>query len=185
MNKLAARLKSRLKPGRFRHTEGVVDAALKLAARHGISRKRAGLAAWLHDCAKALDLHEMKALLGTARADKFELKLPPLWHAPVGAWLARREYGVEDPEILKAIRYHSTGAPRMTALQKVLFVADYTEHGRPEWPELKGLRRLALKNLDAAFLEVMRYKMIDLLGHKRHLHPRSIDAYHDALISLA
>lgn len=185
MKKIAGLLKSRLKAGRFKHTQGVVKTAAKLARRHGIGVKRVEIAAWLHDCGKTLDRAAMQRLLGVAKLDKHELAMPQLWHAPVGAYLARRDYGVVDSEILKAIRLHSTGAPNMTPLQKVLFVADYTEPGRPDWPELKALRALALKNLDLAFLEVLGYKMTDLLKHKRHLHRRSIDAYHFALKSLA
>jgi predicted HD superfamily hydrolase involved in NAD metabolism len=173
-------LRQRLKSARFKHTQGVARTAARLAKRHGVSAKRAELAGWLHDCAKGLDKPAMQALLKRSGADAEERSMPGLWHAPVGAWLARHEYKVKDTEILKAVRWHSTGAPRMTPLQKVLFVADYTEPGRP-WPELKTLRPLSLKNLNAAFLEVLRYKIADLLESHRPLHPRSVAAYHDAL----
>jgi predicted HD superfamily hydrolase involved in NAD metabolism len=181
---LEAALRARLKPGRFRHTQGVVKTALGLAKRHRINQKKAATAAWHHDCAKALEQETMKALLGAARADALERRMPPLWHAPVGAYLARREFGVSDPEILRAIRMHSTGAPGMTRLQMLLFVADYTEPGRPAWPELKELRVLAMRDLQMAYLDVLRHKMADLLMHKRPLHSRSIAAYHSALKSI-
>ena len=32
-----------------------------------------------------------------------------LWHAPVGAIIARDEFGISDADILNAIRYHTTG----------------------------------------------------------------------------
>ncbi|SRR5258708_4792923 len=174
-------LKSRLKPGRYQHTLGVVKTAARLARRHGVGEKKVSTAAWLHDCAKALSRDEMEKLLSAAKADPQERALPPLWHAPVGALLARRVYGVQDPEILRAIRFHSTGSPGMTRLQKVLFVADYIEPGRPSWPELKSLRALAGRDLNLAFLDVLRCKLLDLLESGRPLHPRSIKAYHSAL----
>jgi predicted HD superfamily hydrolase involved in NAD metabolism len=183
MQKLPALLKARFKTGRFKHTQGVVRTAIRLAARHGASVERCEKAAWLHDCAKSLDRDAMKAFLTRAKADSLERRLPPLWHAPVGAYLARHEFGIKDREILQAVRFHSTGAPRMTRLQKILFVADYTEPGRPDWPELKELRPLSLKDLDLAFLEVLRHKMIDLLQNRRPLHPRSVEAYHFELLS--
>jgi predicted HD superfamily hydrolase involved in NAD metabolism len=185
MDSLAKLLKPQLKSGRFRHTQGVVRTAARLARRHKISVKRVEIASWLHDCAKGLDAGAMKSMRQGAKLDAFEMALPPLWHAPIGAYLAKKIYGVRDKEILQAIRFHSTGAPKMTPLQKALFVADYIEPGRPAWPELKPLRKLALKNLDLAFLEVLGHKMTDLLKHKRHLHPRSVSAYHFALKSLA
>lgn len=181
MKKLRADLKTRLKDGRFRHTAGVVKTASRLALRHGVSEARAVKAAWLHDCGKALDRAALKKLLGVAGADAQERALPPLWHAPVGALLARKIYGIKDSEILNAIRFHSTGAPKMTRLQKLLFVADYIEPGRPNWPELPALRRLAMRDLNLAFLEVLRQKMTDMIAHRRILHTRSIDAYHFAL----
>jgi predicted HD superfamily hydrolase involved in NAD metabolism len=184
-DRLAELLRPRLKSGRFKHTQGVVRTAARLAKRHHLSVQRVETAAWLHDCAKAMEREDMKRYLGRAKADAQERRMPPLWHAPVGAYLAEHEYGVKDPEILRAIRVHSTGAPKMSKIQKALFVADYTEPGRPDWPELKELRPLSLKDLDRAFFEVLRHKIMDLLQNNRPLHKRSVDAYHFSLKSLS
>jgi predicted HD superfamily hydrolase involved in NAD metabolism len=178
---LAARLKAVLKGARYAHTRGVVKTAKALALRHGVSPKRAAIAAWLHDCAKALDRDAMKRLLRHAGVDRDERALPALWHAPVGAYLARRDYGVGDAEILGAIRWHTTGFKGQTPLQKVVFVSDYIEPGRPRWPELPALRRLAGRDLDAAWAQVLKHKLLDLVGRGRPLHPRSLAAYNRAL----
>jgi predicted HD superfamily hydrolase involved in NAD metabolism len=178
---LAARLKAALKSARYEHTRGVVKTARDLAKRFDVDPERAALAAWLHDCGKALDREAMRPLLRWAGVDRHEKDMPPLWHAPVGAYLARRDYGIQDPEILGAIRWHSTGAPGRTPLQKLLFVADYIEPGRPSWPELPALRRLARLDLNAAWTHAVRHKLIDLLQRGRPLHPRSLAAYHAAL----
>jgi predicted HD superfamily hydrolase involved in NAD metabolism len=178
MASLEALLRQRLKSSRFEHTRGVARMAVELAERHGVDPERAARAAWLHDCGKGLEREEQLKLLGRCGADAEEKGMPPLWHAPVGAWLAKKEYGEKDPEILRAIRFHSTGAPGLTSLQKLLFVADYIEPGRPDWAELKELRPLARKDLAAAFIEVLRCKMADLLEHKRPLHSRSVKAWH-------
>ena len=181
MEVLEGILKSKLKPGRFKHTQGVVQTAAKLAKIHGVNLAQVRIAAWLHDCAKALDREEMNSLLSKAKADPQERSMTALWHAPVGALLARRDFGVRDGEVLMAIRFHSTGAPGMGDLQKLIFVADYIEPGRPAWPELKSLRTTAKRDLDEAYLGVLRYKLIDLLESSRPLHSRSIAAYHFAL----
>lgn len=177
---LKAELKRALKSARWEHTKGVARQAGLLAARHGVDPDRAELVGLLHDCGKALERDKMKPLLTRAGVDAQERALPALWHAPVGAYLARRQYGIKDAEMLRAIRFHSTGAPRQTTLQRILFVADYTEPGRP-WPEAKPLRALALKDLDQAYLQVLKYKLEDLIQRERPLHPRSVRAYHDAL----
>ena len=52
----------------------------------------------------------------------------------MGAYLAEKEAGITDPEILDAIRYHTSGRPGMTLLDKVIYVADYIEPAIfPEW----------------------------------------------------
>ena len=45
MEALPGMLRSRLKPGRFKHTQGVVRTAAKLAKIHGVSVERARTAA--------------------------------------------------------------------------------------------------------------------------------------------
>lgn len=178
---VADRLKAELKPARWGHTRGVVRAAERLAAAHGVAPGRARLAALLHDCGKAWDRERLQERLKASGADAMELALPALWHAPVGAWRARHDFGCLDAEILQAIRHHSTGAPGQSPLQKLLFVADYIEPGRPAWPELPALRRLAAKDLDAAWGQVLKFKLMDLLERERPLHPRSLAAYHEAV----
>jgi len=177
---LAARLKLELKPARWEHTRGVLRCAERLAQRHGVDPARARLAALLHDCGKALERDELKKRLKDAGADAAERALPALWHAPVGAWRARHEFGCRDAEVLGAVRFHSTGAPGQSPLQKLLFVADYIEPGRPAWPELPALRSLARRDLAAAWGQVLKFKLVDLLERERPLHPRSLAAYHDA-----
>jgi predicted HD superfamily hydrolase involved in NAD metabolism len=177
---LAARLKAELKPARWDHTRGVLRTAERLAERHGVDPARARVAALLHDCGKALEREALKKLLKESGADAHEKALPALWHAPVGAWRARHVYGCRDAEILAAVRFHSTGAPGQSPLQKLLFVADYIEPGRPAWAELPALRALARRDLGAAWGQVLKFKLIDLLGRERPLHPRSLAAYHDA-----
>jgi predicted HD superfamily hydrolase involved in NAD metabolism len=158
----------------------VAATAERLAKAHGLDPRRARLAGLLHDCGKAWERDRLKAKLKAAGADAEEAALPALWHAPVGAWRARHDYDCRDAELLLALRYHSTGAPGQSPLQQLLFVADYIEPGRPKWPELPALRRLARKDLAAAWGQVLKYKLLDLVARERPLHPRSLEAYHEA-----
>ena len=76
-----------------------------------------------------------------------ERESPKLLHGPVAAELARRELGVEDTEVLDAIREHTTGRPGMGPLSLVLYVADKIEPAR-DYPSVENLRRLAHQDLD-------------------------------------
>jgi predicted HD superfamily hydrolase involved in NAD metabolism len=48
-------------------------------------------------------------------------------HAPASAYIAEKEYGVEDIEILSSIRWHTIGRKNMTTFEKIIFIADKVE----------------------------------------------------------
>jgi predicted HD superfamily hydrolase involved in NAD metabolism len=54
---------------------------------------------------------------------------------------------VDDPEILSAIRWHTTGRGDMTLLEKIVFTADYIEPNRFKASNLPEIRRLAFEDL--------------------------------------
>lgn len=54
----------------------------------------------------------------------------PLLHAPAAAERLSRE-GIDDEELLLAVRYHPVGHPEFGPLAETLYMADYLESGRP------------------------------------------------------
>ena len=152
------KLRSVLKKKRFEHTLGVRYTAGALAMCHGVDLKRAQLAGLLHDCAKH---YTDEQLLQTAKKNNIEVssaerRSPQLLHAKMGALLAKQEYGVEDEKILNAIRFHTTGKPDMTDLEKIIFIADYIEPNRRMLEQLPKCRKLAYENLDNAMYEILK-----------------------------
>ena len=131
---LLADLAATLRPERYLHTLGVAYTAANLAAcfMEGEEEvKKARKAGLLHDCAKYLTANEMLNL-----CDKYgviltqcERENPALVHGKLGAYLAKQRYGMKD-EICSAIACHTTGKPKMTTLEKILYVADFIEPGR-------------------------------------------------------
>ena len=178
LEKTTPLIKKAVTPSRFKHIQGVTQTALKLARLHGLSELKAAQAGLLHDCAKNMAPAALKRQLGKAKADKWEIAVPPLWHAVVGALLARERYGVKDREVLTAIRYHPCAKAGMTDIQKCLFVADFIEPGR-KFKGLGRLRKLAREDLHKAFVEVMREKMGYLLKRGKTLHPKGIEAWNE------
>ena len=76
---------------------------------------------------------------------------PALIHGKLGAFYAKTKYQVEDEEILSAIRYHTTGHPDMTVLEKIIYLADYIEPGRAmdcKPHSLQEVRIACFQNLD-------------------------------------
>lgn len=149
---------------RFEHTLGVEYTAAALAMVHGEDITDARTAGLLHDCAKCLSDEKRLKICEKQEIpiSDVERRNPFLLHAKVGAYLAESKYGVGNrPEILDAIRYHTTGREDMSLLEKIIFVADYIEPNRHHAPHLQQIRQLAFEHLDGAVLQILS----DTLAH--------------------
>lgn len=157
---LISAMKKQLKWKRFVHTMGVAGIASSLAMRYDCDIRQAEEAALLHDCAKYLDTDEMEKLARRAgySVSPVEKGNASLLHAKAGAALAASKFGVDDPRILEAIRWHTTGKPDMTLLEKIIFVADYIEPGRTT-PGVGPIRTLAFTDLDAAVTAILEHTL--------------------------
>lgn len=156
---IRSQVRQHQKKSRFVHTLGVAETSVRLAERYGADKKKAEIAGLLHDCAKEL--------------------YPGLLHASEGAKLAQSEYSIEDKEILDAIRWHTTGRPEMTLLDKIIYVADYIEPNRSQAPNLDEIRRLAMKDLDECLYTILEATLaylkatrtsIDTMTEKTYLY---------------
>ena len=152
LHQVKEKLQQTLKPGRYQHTLGVAETAQRLAPKYGVNPNRAYLAGLLHDCAKWMSYEAMVELVQGNVPDVTpeELGNEPVLHAPAGMLVAQRDYGVRDPEILSAIRKHTVGSGGMTALEKLIYTADFVEPNRKSFPGLKEARALAESDLNAA-----------------------------------
>ena len=175
-------LRTKLEPERYTHVLSVRDLAIDLAQKYSADLRKVNLAALLHDCAKWMatsELYEAAANHGI-QLDEIERHNPSLLHALIGAEHAVSRFAVDDPEILSAIRIHTTGRGRMTLIDKVLYVADFAEPKR-DYAEARPVRELAYQDLEKAVFEVSRYKIEHLLAKDVLIHPDTIDAYNSAL----
>ena len=146
-----------LKKKRYQHTLGVRYTAQAMAMCFGEDIKKAGYAGLLHDCAKYMSDSEMQKECGKNRitVSDAEKRQPSLLHAKLGACYARRKYGVDDRDIVEAIRWHTTGKPEMNTLEKIIFIADYIEPNRTELPEMDMIRKEAYSDLDQCLLHIL------------------------------
>ena len=160
---ITGKLKEALTPDRYRHTLGVAFTAAAMAMRFGYDTDRALLAGLLHDCAKCFSYDEKIALCreGNVELTETEIANPALIHAKLGAYIAVRDYGVDDPEILDAIRTHTTGEPGMSTLQKMIYLADLIEPFRNAnvVPHLKEIREMAFTDLDECMYIVTKQQV--------------------------
>ncbi len=166
--------RGRLSDKRYAHTLRVAETTEHLAKLHGLDSERARLAGLLHDTAREVG---MEKLLRVAKEDglpvgDFERERPILLHGPVAAELAREDLGVEDGEILDAVRAHTTGEPGMGPLALALFVADKIEPGR-EQPGVEDLRALASVSLHQAARAALEDSISYNERRDRPAHPKS------------
>ena len=150
-------LEKDLKYKRFIHTLGVANISAALAMRYGADTDKAEMAGLLHDCAKSLSLRDMLKLCEEEHLalNDYEKKSTALLHSKAGSVLARKRFGCDDDEILQAIRFHTTGRPAMSLLEKIVFTADYIEPGRFAAPGLPLIRELAFEDLDRAVMKIL------------------------------
>lgn len=121
-------LKGNLDEERLLHSLGCAQCAVDLARKFGVDEKRAYVAGLLHDCAKCLDkdkLIEIAQQIDEIKED--ERSNIKVIHAPVSAYLAKEEFGIEDEEILSSIRWHTLGRLNMNLFEKIIFLADKIE----------------------------------------------------------
>lgn len=168
---------------RYKHSVCVSRAAVQLARRYGADEEKAKTAGILHDIMKDLPREEQKKLMDRygIRLTEVERNAPKLWHAILGAEYIRRELGVEDPEILQAVRFHTTGRENMTLLDKVLFIADFISEDR-DYPGVERLRETAGNSLEEAMIEGIAFTVKDLADGKRPIHPDTIAAYNHTIL---
>jgi nicotinate-nucleotide adenylyltransferase len=178
---LLARLSTTLKSSRYQHVLNVATLAESLARRHGADAGKARLAGLLHDAGRRFPPPLMAAYARRRRlkvphgAETAALE-PMLLHAHISEDLAKREFGVHDPEVLSAVRKHTLGAVRMSLLDKVLYVADACSADR-DHDGVEETRALAFDDLDAAFERCLSDKLTHALARRAWLHPLTIELW--------
>lgn len=116
-------------PKRKAHSLRVAAVAAKKAAALRMPEQKALAAALFHDCAKNVE-RENELLQGFVLPMQFGEVPAQVVHQYAGAYLAQTQFGVTDENILNAVRYHTSGRPNMSALEKLIFLADMVEDER-------------------------------------------------------
>ncbi|MCM1009356.1 MAG: bis(5'-nucleosyl)-tetraphosphatase (symmetrical) YqeK [Fusobacterium sp.] len=178
-------LRENLTAEKYVHSLGTADAAREIAKICGGDEEKAYFTGLIHDCAKNLPLDEMISLIkeGGIKLECGEDNNAKILHAPAGAALAKKVFGVEDDEILSAIRWHTLGQVEMTLLEKIIFLADKIE------PETRGrecyLKRLetlsAPCGLEKNILDCYSYTIKSLVDRKLVICQKTIEIYNNLL----
>ena len=172
------KLKKELDKERYTHTLGVMYTAAALAMAHHANLEQAMYAGLLHDCAKCVSSRDKFKL-----CKKYDIPISPseerspfLLHAKLGALFAQKYYETDDEDILHAIQVHTTGAPNMNTLDKIIYIADYIEPNRDKAPDLEEVRKMAFEDLDRAMLLGLTMAVRDLKKRGVAVHSNSVCA---------
>ncbi|WP_371371508.1 bis(5'-nucleosyl)-tetraphosphatase (symmetrical) YqeK [Sporomusa aerivorans] len=167
---------------RFQHSLGVSQTAADLAVRFDEDEEKARLAGLLHDCARNISSNNLlqMAKVFAIVVNDVERCQPVLLHAPLGACLAKTEYGIDDPQILRAISLHTTGGKGMSKLEKIIYLADCIEPGR-DYPGVHVLRNIAMNNLNAAVLAAFDQSLHLVIEQGLLIHPATIEGRNELI----
>lgn len=172
LQKILTRLKKHIDEDRYIHTLGVMYTSAALAMAHGYSIQQAQTAGLLHDCAKCIPNDKKLKICkkNEIPVSEVEYENPILLHAKLGSFIAQTKYDIEDPQILQAITYHTTGRANMSMLDKIVFIADYIEPGRYKAKNLEEIRKTAFIDLDECVYMILR----DTLAYLKN-NPKAVD----------
>lgn len=173
-------VKASLSTKRYKHTVNVKKAAVHLAKKYGADPEKAALAALLHDAVKERSKEELLQILqdNAIIAQNAQNSPAPVWHGVCAAILAQTQWGITDPEIISAIRCHTTGKPGMSKLDKIIYLSDMISEER-DYPEVYELRQLAEQDLDLAVCTAVEKNIGWMRECGKTIDPLSLQAYED------
>jgi nicotinate-nucleotide adenylyltransferase len=180
--KITEWLKANLNAEKFSHSLGAAEYAGQLALKYGLDKDKAYTAGLLHDCAKCFDEQKLyKIIKENIDVHEDELLNRKTLHAPVSAYIAQKEFGVTDNEILSAIRWHTLGKTDMSDFDKIVFLADKIEPNTRQKDFRQKIEKLLEHGLDRALLECYRATIESLVKRDLKICPLTIEIYNKLL----
>ncbi len=167
-------LRSNLSPRRLLHSLHTAELCGNLANRFGLDPRKGYWIGLLHDAARELPPEELlqRTLSLGIQPDPLEQQNPVLLHGLVSAEIARSRFGIEESELLEAIRHHTLGKPKLHPYGKVLYVADSIEPSRTFVDEKFRSKILSLP-LDEMLLEILEEEK----KYRKNLAPITREMY--------
>lgn len=164
---------------RLDHSIEVANLTLKVAEVNALEPKLDYfVAALLHDLGKAYTKDDENTLSLMKQNYAEYMDLPPFaYHQFVGEFLAKREFGIKNEEILDAIKFHCTGKANMSPLGMVVYACDKIEPTREF--DSTWLIEACMKNWKIGFLTTLEDNKKYLLAHNKDITNRLTDACFD------
>ena len=168
---------------RYTHSLNVADEAVILAMLYGCDEQLAYSAGVLHDITKEFSKDEQLQIIkdGGIILDSVQLHGPKLWHSISGSVFVQTELGIRDPDIINAIRYHTTGRAGMSLLEKIIYTADFTSAER-SYPGVEIMREKSRRSLEEAMLYSCQFTLSNLSQKEMAIHRDQLDCYNELVL---
>ncbi len=167
---------------RIKHSIRVKETALQLYKLWGGNKQVLVYAALLHDIARDLSIEKLIKIAekNGYRIDKIEAENPIILHAPIGAIIAEKDFGITDKNILNCIKYHTTGRASITLNEAIIYLADFIEPGR-DFEDAKKVRKIAFADLKEAVIQETILNVAYLMNARVPIHPKTIEMFNSLL----
>jgi len=172
-------IRERLGERGARHSLRVAETAAALAETYEADIELARLAGLLHDWDRDRPRAE---LVDAARDSGLEMTpideaVPYLLHARTGAAGLASAFPGIPAEVLQAVTRHTLGAPDMSPLDRIVYLADMIEPDR-EYPGVDALRdAVGHVALDELFTLGYQESLAHLVRDRRRIHPAALEVW--------
>lgn len=173
------KIKSYINQKRFNHSVSVASLAYHIAMNNSLNASKAYIAGLLHDIGKYVDFALQEVVAKKYEGLYYDDIPRVLHHQYMSVEIARNEFGIEDEEILDAIKYHATGASNMSKLARIIYASDKIDPSRGYYSQ--DMINECLKDIDSGFNYVLseniKYFKLKNMEYKNPLTIQCIKYY--------
>lgn len=177
LEELRKEVKKRVIEKRFIHILGVEEKAVELGKKYGEDEEKLRVAAILHDVAKNIKIDELERICRenfSSELTNEDIKIKEILHGFVGAIIAQKEFGIQDKDILDAIKYHTIGKKDLNRFGRIIYIADAIEKNR-DYPGVEELRKIVDNDLDYGIIEEIDRKVRYLEKSNGKIHRNTLE----------
>ncbi len=177
--KIKKNLKKNLSKKRYKHTLSVAKTSKKLAKNYNVDIKKCYIAALLHDYTKEYNLKDQELIINTHFKNEEVYNIKPAWHSYTASIEVNKIFGIDDEDILNAIKYHTLGHKDMNDIAKVIFIADYIEPTRKHINKKYYHSLIGKITLDELLDIVLKEKVDFLTSNNKYIPKQTLDLLND------
>lgn len=170
--------KGMLSTKRYEHSINVAKEAVRIGIIYGDNLRKAYLSGILHDILKEKNTHDTLQILSDSDiicTEKYK-NYNTLWHSILGAKFVKDRLGIDDNDIINAIRYHTSGRANMSTLEMIVFLADIISFDRRH-PDVETVRELTDLSLEKGMLYVLSFSLQMLIEKQEFICDDTFQAY--------